>query len=82
MNMLIQPRHAKLGLAGKAENWPRRLRIQGAPGGFHHHRKRGAALQGLPVADLFDAAMKQIFPIMDFAIKAGDPASSASPTQR
>ena len=22
MSMLIQPRHAKLGLAGKAENWP------------------------------------------------------------
>src|ERR1700691_6165279 len=22
MNLLIQPRHAKLGLAGKAENWP------------------------------------------------------------
>ena len=22
MNMLIQPRHAKLGLAGRAENWP------------------------------------------------------------
>jgi len=22
MNMLIQPRHTKLGLAGKAENWP------------------------------------------------------------
>ena len=22
MSMLIQPRHTKLGLAGKAENWP------------------------------------------------------------
>ena len=22
MSMLLQPRHAKLGLAGKAENWP------------------------------------------------------------
>ena len=29
--------------------------------------------KGLPVADLFDAALKQIFPVMDFAIKAGDP---------
>ncbi len=73
MNMLIQPRHAKLGLAGKAENWI-------LAGYEFNELKQGFAVigrevpryKGLPVADLFDAAMKQTFQIIDFAIKAGD----------
>jgi hypothetical protein len=73
MNMLIQPRHAKLGLAGKAENW--------ILAGYEYNELKQAfavvgrevpRYKGLPVADLFDAALKQPFQIIDFAIKAGD----------
>jgi hypothetical protein len=74
MNMLIQPRHAKLGLAGKAENWAlASYEFKELQGGFIVAGKEVPRFKGLPVADLFDAAMKQIFPVMDFAIKAGDP---------
>jgi hypothetical protein len=74
MNMLIQPRHAKLGLAGKAENWPLAgYEFNELKSGFVVIGKEVPRYKGLPVADLFDAALKQIFPVMDFAIKAGDP---------
>jgi hypothetical protein len=73
MHLLIQPRHAKLGLAGKAENW--------ILAGFYYQELKKSfdvvgrevpRYKGLPTADLFDAAMKQPFQIIDFAIKAGD----------
>src|SRR5262245_27857547 len=54
MGMLIQPRHAKLGLSGKAENWPlaayslRELRQ-----GFFVTGKAVPRWKGLPVPDLF-----------------------------
>jgi hypothetical protein len=73
MNLLIQPRHAKLGLAGKAENWTlAAFEFNELKGGFVVVGKEVPRYKGLPVADLFDAAMSQIFPVMDFAIKAGD----------
>ena len=73
MNLLIQPRHAKLGLAGKAENWTLAgFEFKELQAGFIVVGKEVPRYKGLPVADLFDAAMKQIFPVMDFAIKAGD----------
>jgi hypothetical protein len=74
MNILIQPRHAKLGLAGKANNWAlATYEFNELKSGFLVIGKEVPRYKGLPVADLFDAAMKQIFPVMDFAIKAGDP---------
>ena len=66
MSMLIQPRHAKLGLAGKAENWPlaryalRELLV------VSHAVPRW---KGLPVPDLVDAAMTNPITRLDFAIK-------------
>jgi hypothetical protein len=73
MNILIQPRHAKLGLAGKAENWILAgYEFNELKAGFIVIGKEVPRYKGMPVADLFDAAMKQIFPVMDFAIKAGD----------
>ena len=73
MSMLIQPRHAKLGLAGKAENWVLAgYEFKELQAGFIVIGKEVPRFKGMPVADLFDAAMKQIFPVMDFAIKAGD----------
>jgi hypothetical protein len=74
MSMLIQPRHAKLGLAAKYENWP-------LAGYMFQELKQGFAVvgravprwKGYPVPDLVDAAMGQVFPVLDFAIKAGEP---------
>ncbi|HEY7297408.1 MAG TPA: hypothetical protein VH684_05660 [Xanthobacteraceae bacterium] len=74
MIMLIQPAHTKLGLAGKAENW--------ALAGYMYQELKqrfgvvGRAVprwKGLPVPDLVDAAMGQVWPVLDFAIKAGEP---------
>jgi hypothetical protein len=70
MSMLIQPRHAKLGLAGKAENWPlasyalRELRQ-----GFAVASRAVPRWKGLPVPELFDAAVSQPLTLIDFAIK-------------
>jgi hypothetical protein len=74
MNMLIQPRHAKLGIAGKAENWPlagymfKELRQSFAVAARAIPRWRG-----LPVPDLLEAAMTQPMLALDFAIKAAEP---------
>jgi len=74
MNMIIQPRHAKLGLAGKAENWAlagymfSELKL-----GFGVVGRAVPRWKGLPVPDLIEAAMTQTWPVLDFAIKAGEP---------
>lgn len=73
MNMLIQPRHAKLWLAGKADNWPLAgFVFKDLQQGFAVIARAVPRYKGLPVPDLIDAAMKQNFALMDFAIKAGD----------
>jgi hypothetical protein len=72
--MLLQPRHAKLGLAGKTENWP-------LAGYMLKELRQGLVVisravprwKGLPVPDLFDAAMSPSIATLDFAIKAGEP---------
>jgi hypothetical protein len=74
MNMVIQPRHAKLGLAGQAENWP-------LAGYYFKEVKTGFAVvgravprwKGLPVPDLIEASVEPTFAVLDFAIKAGEP---------
>jgi hypothetical protein len=74
MSMLIQPRHAKLGLAGKEENWPlagyalKELKL-----GFLVSARAVPRWKGLPVPDLFDAAVTQPMALLDFAIKAAEP---------
>jgi hypothetical protein len=78
MSMLIQPRHAKLGLAAKAENWA-------LAGYMFKELKQGFAVigravprwKGLPVPDLIDAAVTPHFAVLDFAIKAGEPSQFA-----
>jgi hypothetical protein len=73
MNILIQPRHAKLGLAGKAENWALAgYALKELQQGFGTITKVVPRWKGLPVPDLIDAALKQPFAVLDFAIKAGD----------
>jgi hypothetical protein len=73
MNTLIQPRHAKLGLAGHAGNWPLAeyalVEIRQAFAGIV---KAQPKFHGYPVADLADAALKQPLAAIDDAIKAQD----------
>jgi hypothetical protein len=74
MNMIIQPRHAKLGLAGKAENWALAgYMFKELKAGFGVVGRAVPRWKGLPVPDLIEAAMDQTWPVLDFAIKAGEP---------
>ena len=58
MSMLIQPRHAKLGLAGEKENWPLAgYMLKELKQGFAVVSKAVPRWKGLPVPDLVDAAM-------------------------
>src|SRR5262249_48133465 len=60
MSMLIQPRHTKLGLAGKAENWPLAgYMLKELRQGFAVVSKAVPRFKGLPVPDLADAAVTQ-----------------------
>src|SRR5215468_9017848 len=70
MNMLIQPRHAKLGLAGKAENWPlATYALKELRQGFAVISRAVPRWKGLPVPGLFDAAVDHPITQLDFAIK-------------
>jgi hypothetical protein len=73
MSMLIQPRHAKLALAGKAENWVLAgYVLRELQQGFGTIAKTIPRWKALPVSELIDAALKQPFATMDLAIKSGD----------
>jgi hypothetical protein len=73
MNTLVQPRHAKLGLAGRAGNWPLAayalVEIRQAFAGI---AKAQPKFRGYPVADLADAALKEPLAAVDEAIKQQD----------
>jgi hypothetical protein len=74
MSMIIQPRHAKLGLAGQAENWPLAgYMFKELKAGFGVVARAVPRWKGLPVPDLIEAAMEQHWAVLDFAIKAGEP---------
>ena len=74
MSMLIQPRHAKLGLAGKEENWQLAgYMFKELKQGFLVTARAIPRWKGLPVPDLFDAALSQPLALLDFAIKANEP---------
>jgi hypothetical protein len=79
MNTLIQPRHAKLGLAGAAGNWPLAgyalAEIRQAFAGII---KAQPKFRGYPVADLVDAALKQPLADVDDAIKQQNPKQFAT----
>jgi hypothetical protein len=73
MNTLIQPRHAKLGLAGRAQNWPLAeyalVEIRRA---FAAIVKVQPRFQGLPVGELVDAAVKAPMNAVEAAIQNRD----------
>jgi hypothetical protein len=73
MNTLIQPRHAKLGLAGRAQNWPLAeyvlVEIRRA---FAAIVKTQPRFGGLPVGELVDAAVKKPMNAVEAAIQNRD----------
>jgi cytochrome c553 len=70
MSMIIQPRHAKLGLAGKAQNWElAAYSLKELRQGFAVVAKAVPRWEGQPIPDLFDSAVSQPITLIDFAIK-------------
>ena len=79
MNALVQPRHAKLGLAGRAGNWALAtyalVEIRQTFAGIIEAQPR---VRGLPVAELVDAAFGAPLRAVDAAIKQRDPEKFAA----
>jgi len=73
MNTLVQPRHAKLGLAGQAANWPLAayalVEIRQV---FARIAKAQPRFSGMPVPELVDAALSRPMSAVDAAIKRHD----------
>lgn len=73
MNTLIQPRHTKLGLAGRAGNWPLAeyalVEIRQAFAGI---KKAQPKFRGLPVPELVDAALGAPLDAVEAAIREQD----------
>ena len=73
MNTLVQPRHAKLGLAGRAENWPlAAYALTEIRQVFAGIKKAQPRFRGMPVAELVDAALGQPLNAVEAAIKEQD----------
>lgn len=73
MNTLVQPRHAKLGLAGHAQNWPlARYALVEIRQVFAGIIKAQPRFRGLPVAELVDAALTQPLNAVETAIDQED----------
>ncbi|HEY2531519.1 MAG TPA: hypothetical protein VGJ20_26905 [Xanthobacteraceae bacterium] len=79
MNTLVQPRHAKLGLAGQRQNWPLAayalFEIRQVFAGIVKAQPR---FRGLPVDELVDAALSQPLNAIDAAIRQHDPQKFAA----
>ncbi|MFZ3310217.1 MAG: hypothetical protein WA280_12705 [Xanthobacteraceae bacterium] len=79
MNTLVQPRHAKLGLAGRAQNWPLAeyslIEIRQVFAGIVKAQPR---FRGLPVGELVGAAVSQPMNAVEAAIKQQDPVKFAA----
>jgi hypothetical protein len=73
MNTLVQPRHAKLGLAGRAENWPlANYALSELRQAFAGIVKAVPKFRGMPVGDLVDLALTQPLNAVEAAIKQQD----------
>jgi hypothetical protein len=79
MNTLVQPRHAKLGLAGAAGNWPlARYALIEIRQVFTGIVKAQPRFRGLPVGELADAALGQPMAAVEDAIRQRDPRKFAA----
>ena len=73
MNTLVQPRHAKLGLAGQAGNWPlANYALAEIREAFDNIVKAKPRFRNMPVGDLVDLALSQPLKAIDAAIKEHD----------
>ena len=73
MNTLIQPRHAKLGLAGRAENWTlANYALSELRQAFAGIVKAVPKFRGMPVGDLVDLALTQPLNTVEAAIRQQD----------
>jgi len=73
MNTLVQPRHAKLGLAGRAGNWPlAAYALVELRQVFAGIKKAQPKFGGLPVPELIDAAVGPPLDAVEAAIKQQD----------
>ena len=79
MNTLVQPRHAKLGLAGRVQNWALAgyalVEIRQSFAGIVKAQPR---FRGLPVGELVEAALSQPLDAVDTAITQQDPKKFAA----
>ena len=79
MNTFVQPRHAKLGLAGGARNWPlAAYALAEIRETFAAIAKAKPRFGGMPVADLVDAALREPMRAVEAAIKLHDPEKFAA----
>jgi hypothetical protein len=79
MNTLIQSRHAKLGLAGKAENWAlANYALSELRQVFERIGKAVPKFRGMPVPDLIDAALTAPLGAVEAAIRQKDPQKFAT----
>jgi hypothetical protein len=79
MNTLIQPRHAKLGLAGRAENWAvANYALSELRQVFERIGKAVPKFRGMPVPDLIDAALTASLGAVEAAIREKDPKKFAA----
>jgi hypothetical protein len=79
MNTLVQPRHAKLGLAGGAGNWPlANYALAEIRQAFAGIVKAVPKFRGMPVGDLVDLALTAPLNAIEAAIKQQDPKKFAA----
>jgi hypothetical protein len=75
MNTLIQPRHAKLGLAGREGNWPlAAYAFKELHQSLNNTAKSIPKFRTLSVPDMFDATLGEPRKALEEAIKAHDTA--------
>jgi hypothetical protein len=75
MTMTIQPRHIKLGLAGRAGNWTyAAYELHELQEAFDRAMGVWPVWQSVPVGEMERAVMHDPFDALDQAIKAGDAA--------
>lgn len=79
MNTFIQPRHAKLGLAGRAQNWSlAEYALVEIRQSFADIVQAQPQFRGLPVRELVDAAVSQPMNAVELAIREQDPKKFAA----
>jgi hypothetical protein len=79
MNTFVQPRHAKLGLAARAGNWPlATYALAELREVFAGITKAKPRFRGLPVGELADVALSQQMNAAETAIRQKDPAKFAA----